>query len=93
MKYEHAKPGDTVEVTCEGFLGQQYVVIECPESHKFNDEPGRAWHLGPMGHPLFFAPEHYKIIKRANRLSSVVNDDVEKSLRKQTNDNLKGVFG
>lgn len=88
MKYEHAKPGDTVEVTYSGFLGQQYVVIECPESHKFNDKPGHAWHLGPMGDPFFFAPEHYKIIKRADRLSS----NVDESLRKQRDDIFREIF-
>lgn len=100
IERERAKPGDTIEITNahQSFLGKRYVVIEPPVDAVYPN--GSAWtaadDANPKGYFIFY---NYKVVKRADKKWLAYhngcvtgNVDVDESLKRQLNDNLRGVF-
>jgi hypothetical protein len=98
MSDKWAKPGDTIEITWTNpdWLGKRLVVIECPEEHKnsFGNHPSHAWFCNEFcGGASYFTADIYKVVERAGRCVSISNGDVDESLKRQLDENLRGVFG
>lgn len=97
MSDHNPQVGDTIEVTWDfdDWLGRRYVIVECPESYKgtdYGDDPSNAWIIMEGDeYPTYFLSCNYKIVKRGNGQTGK-GSDVDKSLRRQLNDNLRGVF-
>lgn len=89
MDTEHSKPGDTIEITVKNdFFGQKFLVIECPDDNKKGPYSKYAW-VEHNGCALALVdPKTYKIIKTS--LENNVSDD--EFLKRQLNDNLRGIF-
>lgn len=87
---DHAKPGDVIEITDpeSDLLGKRVTVVECPEEYRSFHAVGETWHH-TRGRPTYFRDGNYVIVKRANSQ----NDDVDKSLDRQRDDNLRSLFG
>jgi hypothetical protein len=94
MTDEHAKPGDTIEITeSEFFEGCRYTVVEPPTDD--GSPPGSAWikEDDPSIPDGYFEPHRYKIVKRAWEDCIVSeNGDVDENIRKRVNENLRSVF-
>lgn len=84
--------GDTIRITHPDSerKGEEFVVVECPSCyilHKWNKIPGVAWVEIPCvskeNHQVFWPPDHYEIIRR----------NVDASLSRQLDDNLRRIFG
>jgi hypothetical protein len=93
MDDQYAKPGDVIEITCHhsDLKGQRITVMECPQKYQDTCLIEGAWH-NTRGHPTYFSVGDYVIIKRAN--SPVAqNVDVDKSLKRQRDDQLRSLFG
>lgn len=89
---QYANPGDTIEITYNAacgsnFVGKKFKVIERPGTKLSTETPGSAWIVGPAG-PCFFRPEHYILIES----SSDKKENVDAFLKKQMDDNLRGMF-
>ncbi len=97
MSDDYPRPGDTIEITWnyDDWLGKRYVVVECPESHRgtqYGDDPSNAWAIvDDDGEPSYFMSTNYKIVARGNG-QTAKGQDTDKSLKRQLNDNLRGVF-
>ncbi len=95
MSDDYARPGDTIEVTWNhvDWLGKKFVVVECPDRymHTSVDHPSHAWFSEANEGCSYFAADCYKIVSRANG-RAVSGSDVDKSLDRQRDDNLRGVF-
>jgi len=97
MSDDYAKPGDTIEVTWNhpDWLGKILVVVECPERHMHTsiDHPSHAWFIDPIasGHAAYFDPSCYKVVARGNGCT-LTSSEIDRSLDKQRDDNLRGVF-
>lgn len=94
MSDNYPRPGDTIEITWDfnGWLGKRYVVVECPESFRDTGggDPSNAWVLvGGDERPSYFLSCNYKIVARGNGQTGK-GSDVDKSLKRQLNDNLRG---
>jgi len=96
MSDEYPKPGDTIEITHNNpaWLGKQLVVVECPKRYKgtWLDAPYHAWFVDTNGNAAYFRSDYYKIVSRAMPNFVNLNSNVDKSLDKQRDDNLRGVF-
>lgn len=97
---KYAKPGDTIMTrNTTANKGQRLLVIEHPVDRlgKIGNEPGCAWFRAPNGTTFFFKPEHYTVVKRAGKVyhmeDEVVRLDVDTSLKKRRDDNLRHAFG
>jgi len=96
MSDDYAKPGDTIEITWDydDWKGRRYIVVECPESYKGTscDNPGNAWVIAEKGKsPSYLFAGNYKIVARGNG-QTTTGEGVDKSLKRQLNDNLRRVF-
>ena len=97
MSDENPRPGDTIEVTWNhpGWIGRRLVVVECPEMHKNTclDHPSSAWFIddGPTKRRAYFGPGEYKVVARGNGFA-LTSSEIDRSLDKQRDDNLRGVF-
>jgi len=95
MSDDYAKPGDTIEVTWDhpDWLGKMLVVVECPKLHMHTsiDSPGHAWFREANGHCSYFGSSEYKIVARGNGFT-LTSSEIDRSLDKQRDDNLRGVF-
>lgn len=97
MDGEYAKPGDIVElkflVFSGDYDGKQVTVVERPVDRDYGDEPGDIWFWWHLAREhQWVGKESYKIIKAANS-GTTQSKDVDKSLKRQLNDNLRGLFG
>ncbi len=89
MNTEHAKPGDTIEITSvNDFCGQQFLVMECPDDKKDGPYAHCAWveHQNYVIHVR--DPKTYKIVEHRSTASSGADD----FLKRQLNDNLRNLF-
>ena len=84
----YAKPGDVIEITSKHYVGQRYTVIEFPGKH-YRDEPGHVWFMDKSERPMFFRQGEYKVVKRASCSQS---NDVDESLKRQRDENLRSIF-
>jgi hypothetical protein len=95
MLDEHPRPGDTIEVTWNhpDWLGKILVVVECPELHRHTsmDQPSHAWFSDDRGRSAYFRSGEYKIVARGNG-HTLTNSEIDRSLDRQRDDNLRGVF-
>ena len=95
MSDDYAKPGDTIEVTWNhpDWLGKVFVVVECPKLHMHTsvDCPSHAWFVDENGHAAYFSPDCYKIVARGNGFT-LTSSEIDRSLDKQRDDNLREVF-
>ena len=97
MLDEHPRPGDTIEVTWDfdDWKGRRYVVVECPESHKgteYGDDPSNAWVIVEEDREASYLLScNYKIVARGNG-QTTTGEGTDKSLDRQRDDNLRGVF-
>ncbi len=93
MNEKYAKPGDTIRVVQTGheLSGLELVVVGRPEKYGNNciGEENDIWINHPKGDYAFLSVEWYEII----RTPQSTQPSVEKSVRKQTHDNLRSVFG
>lgn len=95
MDDQYAKPGDVVEVTWDDqeWKGLRYEVIEYPPEGTAESRPGDAWGRRKKNNTPFVIREgYYTIVERANPLTAQ-SKDVDESLKRQLNDNLRGLFG
>jgi len=62
-----------------------------------DDEPGCAWFRSSSGHAFFLRPKNYTVVERAGKVHRVVGVDLEldvdASLKKQRDNNLRHAFG
>lgn len=89
MNTDHAKPGDTIKITARNdFCGQQFLCVECPESKKDGPYSDCAWveYWDTTVH--VHNPETYKIVKHR----STANNGADEFLKRQLDDNLRGLF-
>jgi hypothetical protein len=95
MPDELPHPGDTIEITWDHpeWLGRQFVVVECPSSYygSSSDDPSHAWIRQESKSPSYFRADSYKIVARGNGFN-MTNSELDRSLDKQRDDNLRGVF-
>ncbi len=93
MSDQHAQPGDIIEITTgnSDLKGKRVAVVECPSEFRKNSYPGEAW-IHERAYATHLSPKSYTIIKRANSRVTQ-NDDVDKSLARQRDDNLRSLFG
>ena len=94
MSDDYAKPGDTIEVTnsiLDKWVGRIFVVI-APDRYDMSP-PGSAWVLsdGTAISAGYFTFDCYKIIARGNGFT-LTSSEIDRSLDKQRDDNLRGVF-
>ncbi len=91
VRPDDAKPGDIIEITWKSWRGRKLLVIEAPpERNMLNPkEPGDAWFVDEDGRARFFRRGDYKI---STRCRESVETDVDKSLKRQRDANLRGVF-
>lgn len=94
MDNEHAKPGDTIEITWphKSWLGRRCVVIEPSANAARLAKPGDAWFMvsGPKEkYRQCFSLEYYKIVAKYQESSQT---DIDESLRRQRDKNLRSVF-
>lgn len=88
---EHAQPGDTIKITKIGdFLNKEFVVIECPNDGV--DRSNRVW-VRNKTTECTVEDKNYKIVKQARRHQSIAPNNVDASLDRQRNENLRSVFG
>lgn len=96
MEAQHAKPGDTIEITADyGTLGLRLVVVECPDNKKEGPNSRHIWVRMPnRSYPTFIRDSDYKIINLAKDSPSASGRDVgvDESLNRQLNDNLQDLF-
>ena len=97
-----AKIGDTIRIIggiCDGF---KYVVIEYPKDGVGRGSPDDIWvrRLDDEGNicdrdpGYFYADVRYVIMQSSNPCrSETASSDVDERIRKQRDDNLRGVFG
>jgi hypothetical protein len=90
-----AKPGDTIEIVrmvFNKFVGNKYLVVEAPEGSWCPE--GGAWveASGPDDPEGYFTKDCYKVVERAGQSVLIANGDVDESLRRQLDENLRGVF-
>ncbi len=96
----YAKPGDTIEDrSTTARKRRRMLVIKKPDSMAFSNadsDPGCAWFMSG-GHAFFLRPKHYTVVERAGEVhrtaDEVVELDVDASLKKQKDDNLRHAFG
>lgn len=93
-----AKPGDTIEIVktmVSHYMGKRYIVVEQPTGK--SSPLGSAWvrEDDPLVPDGYFLSQSYKIVKRAKGggCVSIPDDDIDKSLKRQRDDNLKRAFG
>ncbi len=93
MDNQHAKPGDTIEITWydEFWCGQRLKVVERPSDKMNGCQPGDAWFISKNGHTKFFGVENYTIVE-SGRSSPESVEDVDASLKRQRDDNLRSIF-
>lgn len=95
MADQYAKPGDIVEVTYDhpDWKGLKYEVIEYPPDGIAQSRPGDAWgRRNHNGTPFVIRKDFYIIVKQTNR-AMTQNSDVDKSLDRQRDDQLRSLFG
>ena len=99
MSDEYANPGDTiVSKNTTAQKGKRMLVIERPIGQVgTDDEPGCAWFIAFGGQPYFLRPDKYTIVERAEKVHRMVGVnaelDVDASLKKQRDNNLRHAFG
>lgn len=91
----HAQIGDTIVIRFEHsqFNNQEFVVHSRPDNVT-NVEPENAvWFKTDEGDYYFLSStDMYEVVRRSSQ-SQQGTKDVDKSLARQMDDNLKGVFG
>lgn len=103
MSSEYANPGDTIIARNTSWLsGERLLVIEKPRStnHVKDNEPGCAWFTAFSRQQAYFLrPKHYVVVERAGKVRRIADEvvksdvDVEASLKKQRDNNLRHAFG
>lgn len=85
LEQNHAKPGDTIEVTCKetAWFGKQIIVIPPPGKIINPPQPGDAWISEG-----FIRLHHYKIIKRLSQDTK----SVDAFLQDQLDANMGDIF-
>lgn len=93
MDAEHAKPGDTIEIIwCNPYWnGKRFKVVEPPDDALGSGFPGDAWFLSENGYKRYFFKQDYVIVE-SNQSSLGNTEDVDASLKRQLNDNLRNLF-
>lgn len=93
MPSEHAKPGDTIEITFKNSfrLGKQFITTKRPDNIYRLDHAGDAWFLSEDGSPMYSSDGHYKIVSKSVDHGQV-ELSIDESLSRQLDNNLQNLF-